>query len=69
MSRSEKVENIQHAILSLGQEEFDCLRRWFRELDAEEFDRRIKDDIEAGLVDTAAAAALAAHKEGRSCRL
>ena len=58
------IENIQQAILSLSKDDYDQLRRWFSELDWEEWDRLIEADSENGKLDSLIAEAEQAKQQG-----
>ena len=45
------ITDIQEAILGLPQDDYVELRRWFHELDWEEWDRRIESDSDDGKLD------------------
>lgn len=61
-----KVKQIANEIRSLSRDEVAELRRWFREFDADAWDREIEADIRAGRLDALAEKALEAHRAGRS---
>ena len=46
-----KVEEIQHAIETLPQEEFDRMREWFSQKDWEKWDAQVERDSKAGKLD------------------
>lgn len=64
-----KVAKIQDEVKTLSPEELAAFRRWFLEFDAEAWDREIEADIRAGRLDALAAAALEAHRAGKSTPL
>lgn len=64
-----KIEKIEDEIRALSPEELAAFRKWFREFDAEAWDREIKADARAGKLDALADAALKAHRAGRSSPL
>jgi len=64
-----KVEQVEQAVLELSPEELAIFREWFREFDAEAWDRQIEADIRAGKLDALANAALKAHRAGKTSRL
>lgn len=61
-----KVENIERKIVELSAGELAAFRNWFREFDAEAWDRQIEDDVRSGKLDTLANAALESFQSG-SC--
>jgi hypothetical protein len=60
-----KIENIEREIQGLSPSELAAFRKWFREFDAEAWDRQIKEDIEAGKLDSLANVALKAFESGK----
>ena len=60
-----KIENIELEIQGLSPSELAAFRKWFREFDAEAWDRQIEEDIQAGKLDSLANAALKAFKSGK----
>jgi hypothetical protein len=63
MTRLEQIEKI---VRDLPPEEFDAFARWFEELSADRWDRRIESDSASGKLDALADAALAAFRKGDS---
>ncbi len=61
-----KVKQIANEIRSLSRDEVAELRRWFRQFDADAWDREIEADVRAGRLDALAEEALEAHRAGRS---
>jgi len=61
-----KIEKIEQEIARLGRGELAALREWFRRYDAEEWDRQLEEDIQAGRLEALADQALASHKAGKS---
>lgn len=61
-----KVEKLESEIRTLSPEELAAFRKWFREFDADVWDREIEADARAGRFDALAEAALKAHRAGRS---
>jgi len=53
-----KIKNIEHEIQELSPSELAAFRKWFREFDAEAWDRQIEEDIQAGKLDALANAAI-----------
>jgi hypothetical protein len=60
-----KIENIEHEIQGLSPSELAAFRKWFREFDAEAWDRQIEEDIQAGKLDTLADAAIKSFESGK----
>ncbi len=46
-----KVEELEKAIVSLGEDEYSQFRRWFIDRDWEKWDREIEEDFGAGRLD------------------
>ena len=61
-----KVENLEQKIQDLTPSELAAFRRWFREFDAQVWDRQIEEDIREGRLDKLADEALASHRAGKS---
>lgn len=61
-----KVDKLAHEISSLSRDELAAFREWFREYDAEEWDRQIKEDCRAGKLDGLAEQAISDHRSGRT---
>ncbi len=64
-----RIEKLEREIQKLSPEELANLRDWFRQYDAEAWDRQIEEDVYAGKLDKLAEEALAAHKTGRTKEL
>lgn len=64
-----KIEKIEEEIRALSLEELARLRKWFRELDADTWDREIEADALSGKLDELAEEALRAHGSGESTPL
>jgi len=64
-----KIESLEKEIESLSPDEMVRFRTWFMEYDSEIWDRKIKDDIEAGKLVDLAEDALLSHKQGKSNEL
>ncbi len=64
-----RIEKLEHEIQKLSPEELASLRDWFREYDAEAWDREIEEDVRRGRFDALAEQALEAHKAGRTKEL
>jgi hypothetical protein len=60
-----KVEKIGREIQGFSPAELAAFRKWFREFDAEAWDRQIEEDVQAGKLEALAAAALKAFASGR----
>jgi hypothetical protein len=63
------VKQIERAVMSLPDDEFQMLYDWIVELDHQKWDRQIAEDSEQGLLDELANQALAEHHKGRTTRL
>lgn len=61
-----KVEQLEQDIMALSPSELAALRDWFQSYLADEWDRRIQADAEAGKLDHLAREALGEHKAGRT---
>ena len=61
-----KVENIERENQKLTPAELEAFRKWFREFDAEAWDRQIEEDARSSRLDALADAALKAFKSA-SC--
>lgn len=59
-----KIEKIEHQIEALTARELAEFRRWYREFDAEAWDRQVQDDIQANKLDVFAEEALKAYRAG-----
>ena len=64
-----KVEKIENEIRALSAEELAAFRKWFREYDADAWDREIETDALAGKLDALADRALSAHRAGKTTPL
>ena len=64
-----KLEKLEREIQKLDREELASLRDWFRNYDADEWDRQIEKDVRGGRLDRLAEEALAAHKAGSTKEL
>jgi hypothetical protein len=60
-----KVQEIQAAIESLSQNEYDFLRRWFSERDWEQWDQEIETDSNKDLLDPLIKHAFEEKSKGR----
>ncbi len=63
----DKVAKIGQEIRELSQTELAAFRRWFRDFDAQVWDRQIEDDVQAGKLDVLANQALRDFDSGK-CR-
>jgi len=61
-----KVEKIENQVRALSAEELAAFRKWFREFDAEAWDREIEADALAGKLDALADRALSAYRSGKT---
>jgi hypothetical protein len=59
------VLEIESAISKLSREELSALRSWFKEFDAEAWDKQFEEDVKAGRLDAMADEALQDLREGR----
>jgi hypothetical protein len=64
-----KVEKIEDEVRALSAEELATFRKWFREFDAEAWDREIEADAHAGKLDALADRALSDHRAGKTTPL
>jgi len=60
-----KIKNLEHEIQELSQSGLAAFRKWFREFDAEAWDRQIEEDIQAGKLDALANAAIKSFESER----
>ena len=59
------VKEIEDAVLKLSATELAAFREWFREFDAEAWDRQIENDVAAGRLNALAGEALRDLQAGR----
>jgi uncharacterized protein (UPF0335 family) len=64
-----KVERLENEVRTLSTEELAIFREWFREFDADAWDREIEADVRVGKLDDLADRALHAHRAGKSTSL
>ncbi len=64
-----RVEQLEHEIQKLNRADFENFRNWFRNYEADAWDRQIEEDLQAGKLDNLAEEALAAHKAGKTKEL
>jgi len=64
-----RIEKLEREIEKLGPEELANLRDWFRNYDADAWDRQIEEDVRRGRLDKLAEEASTAHKTGRTKEL
>jgi len=64
-----KVERLENEVRTLSTEELATFREWFREFDADAWDREIEADASAGKLDDLADRALKAHRTGKTTSL
>jgi hypothetical protein len=64
-----KVEKLEREVRKLSRAELAAFRVWFREYDANEWDRQIEEDVRAGKLDELAEEAIATHKAGKTKEL
>lgn len=65
----DRIEKIEDEVRALSNEELAAFREWFREFDAEVWDREIESDALAGKLDSFANEAIADHRSGKSTSL
>ena len=65
----DKVEKVENEVRALSSEELAAFRKWFREFDAEAWDREIEADALAGKLDALADRALSDHHAGKTTSL
>jgi hypothetical protein len=63
------VEEIESAVARLSREELAHFRAWFEEFEAEAWDRRIEEDLQAGKLDKLADEAVERFRAGRCTEL
>jgi hypothetical protein len=63
------VLEIESAISKLSRDELSKLRDWFKEFDAEAWDKQFEEDVKAGRLDALADEALRDLREGRCTEL
>jgi len=61
-----RVKTLEKEVRELSRDELITFRDWFVKFDADEWDRQIESDIQAGKLDKLAAKALSEHKRGES---
>lgn len=64
-----KVKTLEKEVRDLSRDELSTFRDWFAKFDADEWDRQIESDIQAGKLEKLAAKALSEHKRGESREL
>ena len=64
-----KVEKLENEVQKLSHTQLAAFREWFREYDADEWDRQIEEDVRAGRMDKLAEEALAEYKAGATKEL
>jgi hypothetical protein len=64
-----KVEKIEEEVRALSSEELAAFRKWFREFDADAWDREIEADALAGKLDALVVRALDQHRAGKTTPL
>ncbi len=64
-----RIEKLEREIQKLSPEELANLRDWFRNYDADAWDRQIEEDVRRGRLDRLAEEALTAHKTARTKQL
>ena len=61
-----KIEQLEHDVKKLTEDELSAFRQWFMNFDAEAWDRQIENDLRAGKLDRLAQKALADYKAGKA---
>jgi hypothetical protein len=69
MFMENRVKTLEKEVRKLTQDELMTFRDWFVKFDADEWDRKIESDIQAGKLEKLAAKALSEHKRGESKQL
>ena len=64
-----RVQEIEQEVRKLSAGELADFRRWFSEYDAEAWDRKLAQDVEAGRLDALADRALRDYRAGKSDEL
>jgi hypothetical protein len=64
-----KVETLEHEVRDLTATELAAFRQWFREFDAQVWDRQIEQDVLTGKLDKLVEEALTIHRAGKSKEL
>jgi hypothetical protein len=64
-----RIKTLEKEVRDLSRDELSTFRDWFVKFDADEWDRQIESDIQAGKLDKLAAKALSEHKRGESREL
>ena len=59
------VQEIETAVSKLSLHELSAFRAWFREFDAEAWDKQLEEDVHAGRLDALAEEALGDLRSGR----
>ena len=62
----DKIEKIGREIKGLSPSELETFRQWFRDFDAEAWDRQIEEDLKAGKLDAIADQALKDFASGKA---
>jgi hypothetical protein len=69
ISMGNRVKILESEVRELPRNELSAFREWFIKFDADEWDRQIEADIQAGKLEKLAAKTLSAHKRGKSREL
>jgi hypothetical protein len=64
-----KLQRLELEVKELSADERAAFLKWFEEFDADEWDRQIEADVQAGKLDALAERALRDHAAGRSREL
>ena len=63
------IEQLKQTVKKLSRADLATFRKWFREYDADVWDRQIEEDVRAGKHDRLADEAQTAHKAGQTKEL
>ena len=63
------IEQLKQTVKKLSRADLATFREWFREYDADVWDRQIEEDVRAGKHERLADEAQAAHKAGQTKKL
>ncbi len=64
-----RVKEIEQEVQNLSPQELADFREWFAQYDAQVWDRKLEQDVQAGRLDAFAERALREHKAGKSREL
>ena len=63
------IKEIEEAVATLSQKDYESFREWFAEFDMAQWDRQIEEDSKAGRLDTMINEALEDYHAGRATEL